>query len=271
MSGLKKGRISNKEDEFIQENLEVLTPEEIGASLNRNPASVEDYIKKKYNVGVTVHEQAEYQLRDRPYYYELKAQFDDEELELFGYHWSRIVAQFNNDVLPTEEIQIVDVIKIELLMNRCLKSNKDNIRAINRVELEVENEYNLSDETRDFDRILNMERQIGALRASQEALNKDYRDLQTKKSSMLKEMKGTREQRIKRLEDSRESFGSWVAHLLQNPDKLKAFGVEMEKMRLAMEGEKARLSKYHKYEDGMVDQPFLNHESVFEDKNEGDK
>jgi hypothetical protein len=36
----------------------------------------------------------------------------------------------------------------------------------------------------------------------------------------------------------------------------------MEKMRLAMLKERDRLSAYHKYEDGMVDQPFLNHETV---------
>jgi len=262
---LKKGRISKKEDEFIQENMEVLSASEIAASLNRNPASVEDYIKKNYNIGTTVEEEAQYKLKDRPYYYELKSQFDEEELELFGYHWTRIVSQFNNDVLPTEEIQIVDVIKIEMLMNRCLKSNKDNIRAINRLEREIENLLDVP-EPEELDRVLNMERQVGALRASQEALNKDYRDLQTKKSAMLKDMKGTREQRIKRLEDSRESFGSWVASLIQQPEKLKQFGIEMEKMRLAMEVEKKRLSQFHKYEDGMVDQPFLNHESVFEDE-----
>lgn len=263
---MKKGRISKEEDEFIQEYMETLSAQEIAKTLNRNPESVEEYIKKKYSVGATVEEQAEYSLKDRPYYYELKSQFDDDELELFGYHWKRIVGQFNNDVLPTEEMQIIDVIKIDLMMNRCLKTNKDNIRAINRIEIEIENEFLAED--KDLDMILNLERQVGALRASQEALNKDYRELQAKKSSMLKEMKGTREQRIKRLEDAKESFGSWVASLLQNPDRMRAFGIEMEKMRLAMLQEKKRLSQFHKYEDGMVDQPFLNHESVFEDGEE---
>jgi hypothetical protein len=38
---------------------------------------------------------------------------------------------------------------------------------------------------------------------------------------------------------------------------MKDYGIEMEKMRLAMEKEKERLSAFHKYDDGIIDQPFL--------------
>ena len=266
---LKKGRISKSEDKLIKGYLDNnLTTEQIAKKLNRNPESVGTYIKKNFDIGTTQIESAAYSLKDRPYYVELKQQFTDDELELFQYHWARIVAQFNKDVLPTEELQIVDVIRMELLMNRCLKSNKDNIESINRLNRRAETFIEpLAPE--EMEEVANIERQIGALRASQESLNKDYRDLQDKKGKMLKDMKGTREQRIKRLEDSRESFPAWVASLLQEPERLKRYGIKMEKMRLAMEAEKARLSQFHKYEDGQVDQPFLNHESVFEEDNNG--
>ncbi|NDC96319.1 hypothetical protein EB077_13515 [bacterium] len=79
---------------------------------------------------------------------------------------------------------------------------------------------------------------------------------------MLREMKGTREQRIKRLEDSKQSFVSWVANMMQDPETMKQYGIEMEKMRLAMLKEKERLSSYHKYEDGIIDQPFLTPDTV---------
>ena len=81
---------------------------------------------------------------------------------------------------------------------------------------------------------------------------------------MLKEMKGTREQRIKRLEDSKQSFTGWIAHLMQNPDIIKKYGLEMEKMKMAMNKEKERLSAFHKYDDGQVDQPFLTPETARE-------
>ena len=43
-------------------------------------------------------------------------------------------------------------------------------------------------------------------------------------------------------------------------------GIDMEKMRLAMEKEKERLSEYHNYEDGAVDQPFLTPETLIRTK-----
>ncbi len=79
---------------------------------------------------------------------------------------------------------------------------------------------------------------------------------------MLKEMKATREQRVKRFEDSKTSFSGWMAYLISNPDITRSYGLEMEKMRLAMEKEKGRLSQFHKYSDDMVDQPFLTPDTV---------
>ena len=45
-------------------------------------------------------------------------------------------------------------------------------------------------------------------------------------------------------------------------DLTKEYGAMMEKMRLAMEQEKKRLSVFHKYTDESVDQPFLTPDTV---------
>lgn len=259
---MKKGRFSKDEERTIGRLINSMTPEDIATKLDRDTESVVNFIKRKFNVGTSREEQAAYSLENRPYYKELRQQFTDEELELFKYHWSRMVSQFKNDVLPTEEVQIVDTIKLELLMNRCLKGNKENIEQINTYDHMIQDERARDKDQQDIDYIINLERQVASLRASQESLNKDYRELQAKKSSMLKEMKGTREQRIKRLEDSKLSFTAWVGTIMQDPEIMKKYGIEMEKMKLAMENEKARLSVYHKYEDGTIDQPFLTPDTV---------
>ena len=259
---MKRGRLSNDEARYITENAEDISIEEIAANLERDPTTIENFIKKNLKIGLSEFEQAAYDLEDRPYWIELRQQFSQEELELFKYHWGRIISQFKDDVFPTEELQVVDVIKLELLMNRGLKQNKSNIDQITAFEELVRTERATDPDQQDRDYILNLERQIASLRAAQESLNRDYRDLQTKESAMLKEMKGTREQRIKRLEDSKQSFVGWVTHLMQNPNLTQQYGLEMEKMRLAMEKEKGRLSNFHQYEDGQVDQPFLTPDTV---------
>ena len=112
---------------------------------------------------------------------------------------------------------------------------------------------------------MNMERPIAVLRAAQESLGKDYKEMQSKKNMMLKELKGTREQRIKVLEDSKQTFAGWVRALIQDREMRQEIGSNMEKMRLAMNMEKGRLAEYHQYEDGLVDQPFLTPETVKDD------
>ena len=241
-----------------------MTVDDIAKKLDRDVESIDSFIKRKLKKGLSVEEEVAYELEDRPYWIELQSQFTGDELELFKYHWTRIIAQFKDDVFPTEELQVVDVIKLEILMNRCLKSNKDNLNEMNTIEKLIRDERALDKDQRDQDYLMNMERQMAALRASQESLNRDYRELQTKKAAILREMKGTREQRIKRLEDSKQSFTSWVAMLMQDPEMLKRYGIEMEKMRLAMKNEEKRLSAFHKYEDGQVDQPFLTPDTVKE-------
>ena len=260
--GMKRGRLSNEEARYITENANSISVEDIAENLDRNPSMIENFLKKNLKMGLSEFEQAAYELEDRPYWIELEQQFTEDELELFKYHWSRIINQFKDDVFPTEELQVVDVIKLEMLMNRCLKQNKENIDQINAFEGLLQGERQAEPEQQDKEVIFNLDRQIASLRAAQESMNRDYRDLQTKKSSMLKEMKGTREQRIKRLEDSKQTFTGWVAHLMQNPAVTQQYGMEMEKMRLAMEQEKERLSVFHKYEDGQVDQPFLTPDTV---------
>ena len=121
---MKKGRLSNAEARYITQNADSMPAEDIAANLDRDPNSIKTFIKKKLKKGLSTLEQAAYELEERPYWIELEQQFTADELTLFKYHWGRIISQFKDDVFPTEELQVVDVIKLELLMNRCLKSNK---------------------------------------------------------------------------------------------------------------------------------------------------
>lgn len=265
---MKKGRFSKQEIQFIEQECESTPYEEIASSLDRDVESVTNFIRNKLGKGLSKTEEFEvkagYDLKKRPYWRNLRQQFKTDELDMITYHWSRIISQFRDDVLPTEELQVIDAIKLEILMNRCLKEQGNNSNDVDDIQKLLDDERKLDRDEQDFDRILNLERQVAVLRAAQESLSKDYKDLQSRKNVLLKELKGTREQRIQRLEDAKHSFIGWMKNLTQNPDEVHRIGLEMEKMRLAMEKEEARLSEYHKYEDGTVDQPFLNPENVKE-------
>jgi len=264
---MKKGRFSKNEQEYIKNNYKDMSTMDIGTHLDRDPISIESYIESKLDSSILNDREIEalHDLKSRPFWKDLQAQFSEEELQSLLYHWGRITTQFRDDVLPTEELQIIDAIKLEILMNRALTSQQSNTTQIRTYEDLVTEEKKVSLESQDKEHIYNLERQVAVLRAAQESLTRDYRDLQTKKSGMLKDLKATREQRVKRLEDSKQTFIGWVRNLMTNPEARREIGTSMEKMRLAMIKEGERLSEYHKYEDGSIDQPFLTPDSVKDD------
>lgn len=264
---MKKGRFSVSEMAFIKRAVDNMTVDDISKELDRDPVSVHAWIEA--NVGFSTSQKKEVEvhqeLKGKPYYRELTKQFNDEELEMFEFHFKKMWAQFKDDVFHTEEMQIIDTIKLEILMNRILKGQQDTIDKIVAVERILQQEKNMDRSLQDRDAIINLERQIAVLRSSQETLSRDYKDLQTRKATMLKDLKGTREQRIKAIEDSKETFVSLITKLTVNPDFRNTVGIEMEKMRLAAEAERARLSQVITYEDKSADRPLLDHISVMGD------
>jgi len=261
---MRKGRLSKEEVAYIEANVHNTDIGAIAAYLDRDPISIHNFVKKKLRYGVSSEEAASFDLEDRPYWGELRQQFSIEELEIFKWHWARTIDQFKENIMSTEEMQVVDMIKLELLMNRCLKLNKSSTDQILAFEALIQQERSLDAGLQNREDLFNLERQVASLKSSQESLTRDYRELQTKKNAMLKEMRATREQRVKDIEESKQSFVGWMTHLITHPEVCREYGITMEKMRLAMEAEKKRLSAYHTYEDGQIDQPFLTPETVLE-------
>ena len=262
---MKTGRLSKAEWHYIEENADTMSPEEIAANLEREVDPVIRYLKR---IGKTANKiqaltvQAEYDIKSRPYWRELKLQFSEDELELFLYHWKQIVAQFRKDVLATEELQIVDTIKLEVLMNRALREQQQSMNLVRELQVEIDKEKEKPSERQDKEMIFSMERQIASLRAAKEALSREYKDLQTKKSGMYKDLKATREQRIQKLENTKSTMAGLIEKVLRDPDFFEEQGKYIEKMRMAMQNEMERLADYHQYEDGTVDQPLLTPDTV---------
>jgi hypothetical protein len=261
---MRKGRLDLNEQSYIKNNIKGMSYENIATVLDRDPKSVLLWIKQ--NIGINANDKKEVEaineLKNKAYWSDLEGQFNEDELEMFLFHWKKMWSQFRDDVFHTEEIQIVDTIKLEILMNRSLKSQNDNIKMLYTMEQCIIEEKNQDKDSVDWDMVTNMERQCAVLRASQEAISRDYKDLQTKKSAMIKDLKGTREQRIKAIEDSKTTFASLIKKIIMDSEFRKAAGADMEKMRLAMDIERDRLADAHTYEDGITDQPFLTAETV---------
>lgn len=261
---MNKGRFTISEVAYIKANIERKTIDQIAKHLNRDPASVNNWAIK--NMGISAGEKVEIEahneLKGRPYYKELTKQFSAEELEMFEFHFKKLWTQFKDDVFHTEEMQIVDLVKLEILMGRQLRNQQEARDRIKTLELELA----AAEAAEDKDRALMIDRQIATLGASQETMSRDFKDLQTKKSTILKDLKGTRDQRIKAIEDHKQTFPVLITKVMTDPKYRHDMSVYMEKMRLAAEVERARLSELITYEDKLPDRPLLNSDSVLKDE-----
>ena len=257
----KRGRMSDEEKHFLDHNLRVMTDEEIAERLDRTVTFVSNYRKVQPHLTVTEEEdEIITKLHNIYFWHEIKQQLDAEELKSFEARWTVLHQQFQ-DVLATDQMQIKDLIILEILINRVLTEKQRVLVTIEKLERQIRKEEQRSEEDRDVNFILNLETQLNASMASQNARTNEHMKLQEKKDVKFKDLKATRDQRFKQLEDSRTSFFD-LMKTLDELDSRQKEGRHMELMRLAANRSKQDLSEYTEYEDGTIDQPFLNHETL---------
>lgn len=262
----KRGKLSIDEMNFIRQNCFNISIEEIAETLNRTKTPVQKFIDKE-NLKMRNMSDDEHLLvglRDRYYYKELKKQFGDPELIFFEHQWIDYFKQFSEDVTHTEEMEILEVIRTEVLINRGMEDRQEVLRNIARLNKLIEDEMDKPPATRDTQALASFQTQLGAAISSKSAYINEHEKLLTKKERLLKDLKGTREQRKRNADDAKTNFTSWLRQL-DSKEFRQQEGFDMEVHRVAAEKAMDKLAQYHEYEDGTVDQPMLNSDTFIEE------
>ena len=263
----KRGKLSKGEMNYIRQNCFDLSTEEIARHLNRTPAPIQKFIDKE-NLkarNMTDDEHLLVHLRGRYYYNELKKQMSGPEIIFFEHQWIDYFKQFGEDVTHTEEMQILEVIRTEVLINRGMEDRQEVMLNIERLNKLIDDEINKPTPMQDTQAIASFQTQLGAAYASKSAYINEHEKLLTKKERLLKDLKGTREQRKRNTEDAKTNFSAWLKQL-DDIEVREREGMNMEIHRIAADRAVESLSDYHTYEDGGVDQPFLNADTVKDDE-----
>ena len=85
---------------------------------------------------------------------------------------------------------------------------------------------------------------------------------------MLKTLKGTRDQRIKDIESSKDSFPGLLKKISSDPNFRKTMREDWMKVAIATEKKRIELTQPIEYEDGTVDSPLLRPEDFEETEEE---
>lgn len=263
----KRGALSEAEKLAIRGMVKECTISEIADALNRTAEPILKYISEqklscKDMEGVEAERIVlKYKLHARPYFTDVKAQLTDEELKTFEYNWIRFIEQFNNNVTHTEELQIKEAIIVQILINRTLVEKKNQIETITRLQNDISRETSMSPELRDEARLLILETSLISAKAALAAYIGEYTKLFDKLNAIMRELKSTRDQRFKQVDDNR---GTWAAVIKQLDEEefRKSMSENMEIMKVAKERAKKNLQENHVYLDGKIDVPLLTPEYI---------
>ena len=162
-------------------------------------------------------------------------------------------------------MQILEVIRTEVLINRGMEDRQEVLENINRLNQLIDDEIRKPTDMQDTQAIASFQTQLGAAMASKSAYINEHEKLLTKKERLLKDLKGTREQRKRNAADAKTNFSAWLKQL-DDPEVRKREGIDIEINRIAADKSIEEMSEYHTYEDGSVDQPFLNANTIKEEE-----
>lgn len=199
-------------------------------------------------------------LHSKAYWKQLEKQYLDSELRSVEYHWCRLYDQFRSDTTHTEELQILKLIELEILISRCMTDKTNIIRELEEIEEEVE-ELQDSNSKKDQQRIDELKKLRLSYIATQQNNYQEYTKLLDNHNKLLKDLKATRDQRVKNIEDSKTTFFGWLKSL-DDEEYRKKESRNMELFKIAMAREHDRLTNVHTYEDGTADQPLLTPEDT---------
>jgi hypothetical protein len=257
----KSGHLAGPEKTFIEQYLETKTDEWLSKELNRSTHQISKYRKeylakqalsiKDDNDGQTY----KYQLQGRAYWPELQKQFTADELLLFSDYFTRFVEQFSGDLLYTEESQLCDCIKIELLINRNLKDQAETIKQQERLQKQIEHELALP--VINPERIAALEEQLLGARTASAARTTEHVKLQQEKNRLLESLKAKREQRIRAVIDEKINIFTLFRQFADIKNRQKE-ARQAGLFKLATEKENLRLSQPFKYENNETDIPILS-------------
>lgn len=262
----KRGQLSLDEEKYIRDYISVKSPEEIANDLNRSINPINRYIDENQLYSLSEQKDNDIlkrKLHSKTFWTEIVRQFDEEsgELEYFENTWVSLIKQFREDVLPAEELQIKQFITIDILINRSMKERKRHISATEKLQNEVDKEYAKPEDQRDIQRLTSLETQLSFSRNSIANYTNEYTKLLNEQQKISKDLKATREQRIKRIEDGKSSWVGLI-RMLEDEELREKEGREMEILSMATDKAKKMLFDYHGYADNNVDKPFLTPESV---------
>lgn len=268
MSVKRVGRLSQKDINFLKENGAKLTVEEIATQLNRHEETVRKWLNDNKIKNIEYYDTNEErskiknQLLGEIFWKQTQDQYTERERDYFIAQYCEHILQLEklSPVEYTEKMQIMHMIRQEILLDRLLTNQKRAYDQMQEFEREMDNMKKDGD-PKNEGRISNLARKIEGCHHIFTSYTKELKAIQEQIDKSRSSIGATREQRIKDIKEVAKDFAKVVANL-QSQKFRQEEGAEINVFKAAMEVEKRKLSEWHTYADGKEDIPLLTPEIV---------
>ena len=264
---MKTGRLSKDEIAYIDSNLSNMTDEQIAQKLDRSVASITQRRAVAPQENANTERQSHVtQLHSKHFWKTIKKSLLFDEIETFENSWAALYSQFSHQgVTATDEIMMKDVIIEDILLHRALEQKKNILEEIQENEKLLAEEREKDMDDRDTDFMTNALRTIVQLRGTSEAYTKEINEIKKTKDGKFKDLKATRNERLKTVEES----GKNIFALIKLLDEQKMRETEGRMTGLVYEASKTKEGQMKQeivFADGEVDKVCLTPESELEDE-----
>lgn len=250
--------------QYIEKYYLEKSPRIIAAYLEKDVAVITAYIDKNL-MSARILNSDNYrqsaQLRALPEWYVFNKAFTPDEMIIFEQTYLEYQEQFSDDILATEREQVLQSIKLKLLMQRNEISQANSGRDIERIQRDLDDEYDKSPGDRDIDKINILIDQVNGIKSAINASRKDYMDLLKAHRDIYDKLKATRAQRIDEISNANTNFIGMIKELEKKTNREKQ-ATYMELGKQALHKKLNHLSQLHTYKNGDVDIPVLNADNV---------
>lgn len=270
----KIGAFTLEERDYISKNKGLVSNEILAKRLNRSVDSIDKFVikdnfkdeKKELNVYVQ-------QLHASPFWPTIKSGLLDREESYFESQWAEYMEQFTGatSAQATDYMMIKDIIIFDIMFSRAMAEKRNAIFTKKQIESRLELEMNKAPEDRDQQLVKNDQSLLASLSQAVVRYTDEINDFQQRKDSLMKSLKGTREQRFKQIEESRSNIFECIKELDDKKKRIRE-GIMMAKMKEAADKISKEWAEPVEFENGDVDNIYLSPE-YFEErtKEEEDK
>jgi hypothetical protein len=238
-----------------------LSDEAIAEGLNRSVAFVRRHrmLAGAISLGETSASALDRLHRSR-FWPQIKKVLLPHEEKYFEYQWCQLIDQFStSEILATDELMVKDYIILEIEANRFLMEKKDALTEIAALNQLITEERMKEMQFQDLGAIAAWQTQINGLRAALPNLSKAFTEYQAKKDQKLAQLKATRADRFKNVQESKVNIFELIKGL-DEIERRKKEGRWMGLEKLAADQVEKQWGEPIEFADGTVDKPFLSPE-----------